>query len=338
MVHTDRPRLAVTLGDPAGIGPEVALRALSDPAIRSLADFAVFGCPCIDWMAVGGAVPSFVSAACDLADWDGRVEGVTLVRVPRAKVGGIDRGRPSPESGEASIRFVLAGVKAVRAGWADGIVTAPISKEAVGLAGYPWPGHTELLAEKFEAPEVAMMFAGGPIRTVLATIHVPLTEAIRSLSVERILSVTRLANESLKRDFGLELPRIGVCGLNPHAGEGGRFGHEEREIIGPAVERASAEGIGAFGPVAPDTAFYQAREGRFDLVVAMYHDQGLIAVKTLAFETSVNVTLGLPAVRTSPDHGTAYDIAGRGRADPGSMKAAVRMAAEMVTRRRGKEV
>ena len=197
------------------------------------------------------------------------------------------------------------------------------------MAGYTWPGHTELLAEKFGAPEVAMMFAGGPFRVVLVTIHVALVEAIRSLTRAGILSACRLGALAIKRWFGVEMPRLGVCGLNPHAGEAGRFGHEEREIIGPAVEEANARGIAAFGPVPADTAFHQAMAGRFDLVVAMYHDQGLIPLKLIAFDEAVNVTLGLPIIRTSVGHGTAYDIAGRGIASPRSMIAAIRLAARM---------
>jgi 4-hydroxythreonine-4-phosphate dehydrogenase len=242
---------------------------------------------------------------------------------------------PSAVGGQASVRYIRAAVDAVRHGLADAIVTGPISKHAIRLAGYPWPGHTELLAEAFGAHEVAMMFAGGPLRVVLVTIHVALAEAIRTLSADRIVTTCRLAEDTLRRCFGLPEPRLGVCGLNPHAGEEGRFGSEEREIIGPALARLRDDGIRAEGPLPPDTAFHQALAGRFDIVVAMYHDQGLIAVKTVAFEESVNVTLGLPVVRTSVDHGTAYDIAGRGEADPRSMMAAIRLATGMVVQ--GKE-
>jgi len=336
MTDPRRPRIGITLGDPAGIGPEVARKALADEGVRALADFAVFGCLAA-WEEPAGAAAASVTAASPLAQWDGRVEGVTLVEVPCPAAGAIPRGRPSAPGGEASIAFILAAVDAVQRGRIDAIVTGPISKEAVRLAGYPWPGHTELLAEQFAAARVAMMFAGGPLRVALVTTHVALAEAIRSLSAERIVEVMHLADAALKEGFGLAVPRLGVCGLNPHAGEAGQFGFEEREIIAPAIGRAKAEGVCAFGPLAPDTAFYQALRGRFDLVVAMYHDQGLIAVKTVAFEDSVNVTLGLPVVRTSVDHGTAYDIAGRGEADPRSMKAAIRMAATMVARRQGAE-
>ena len=335
MPDASLPRIGITLGDPAGVGPEVALKALADETVRGLARFAVFGPSRERWAELAGAQPSFLTRSQDRDAWDETLAGIELVQV-KADLDGVSSGGPSKASGEASIAYVLAAIEAAKRGWIDAIVTGPISKEAVGMAGYPWPGHTELLADEFGAREVAMMLAGGPFRVVLVTIHVALAEAIRSITVERILTACRLGSEAVHRWFGVEVPRLGVCGLNPHAGEAGRFGHEERETIGPAVEEANAAGLCAFGPLAPDTAFRQAMQGKFDLVVAMYHDQGLIPIKTVAFEESVNVTLGLPIVRTSVDHGTAYDIAGRNAADPGSMKAAVRMAVEMVGR--GREV
>ncbi len=330
MNTSDLPRLGLTLGDPAGIGPEVAAKALSDPELRALARIAVFGPTAEQWGARAGTDLGFLSAVHDLATWDGAIEGVDLVTVPDLDLASATPGGPSAASGEASIRFILAAVETVKRGRAEGIVTGPISKEAIQTAGHPWPGHTELLAEAFEADEVAMMFAGGPLRVVLATIHLSLRNAITSLRTPRIVGVVRLADRALKERFGLARPRFGILGLNPHASEAGRFGHEEREIIAPAVEQLEGEGILAFGPLAPDTAFRAALDGQFDCMVAMYHDQGLIPLKTVAFEESVNLTLGLPTVRTSVDHGTAYDIAGRGRADPSSMKQAVRLGAEMV--------
>lgn len=333
MANTSACRIAVTLGDPAGIGPEVVLKALADHEVRRLARFAVFGPEAAEWQRLAGAAPDFLSQTHTAATWDGRLGGVDLVQCGTA-VSDLPPGAPSKTSGAASVGYILAAVEAAKRGWVDAIVTGPISKEAIHLAGHPWPGHTELLAETFGAGEVAMMFAGGPLRVILVTIHVALAEAIRSITARRILATCRLGSDAVRRWFGVEVPRLGVCGLNPHASEAGRFGHEEREIIGPAIDEANAAGLCAFGPLAPDTAFYQAMQGKFDLVVAMYHDQGLIAVKTVAFEESVNVTVGLPIVRTSPDHGTAYDIAGRGQASPRSMKAAIRMAAEMVARGR----
>ena len=328
-----KPRLALTVGDPAGIGPEVAARALADEGVRGLADVAVFGPPAEQWARRAGVPLPPLDAVQPLQQWDGQVAGTRLVAVP-SDLSGLAEAAPSAAGGEASVRYIRAAIDAAKRGRADAIVTGPISKHAVRLAGYPWPGHTELLAEAFGADEVAMMFAGGPLRVILVTIHVALAEAIRTLSADRTAAACRLADEALRRHFGVAEPRLGVCGLNPHAGEEGQFGSEERQVIEPAIARVRAAGIQAAGPLPPDTAFHQALAGRFDLVVAMYHDQGLIAVKTVAFEESVNVTLGLPVVRTSVDHGTAYDIAGRGRADPRSMISAIRLAAEMVRTRR----
>jgi len=330
MSNTRKPRLALTVGDPAGIGPEVTAKALADTEIRDLADIAVFGPPADRWPHLAGLPLPASATTIPLDRWDGRIDGLSLAEVP-GNLDGLTPAAPSRAGGEASIRYVLAAVDAARRGLVDGIVTGPISKHAIRMAGYPWPGHTELLAEKFDARHVAMLFAGGPLRVVLVTIHMALAEAVRTLSLERIVTTCRLADGALRRYFGLDAPRLGVCGLNPHAGEEGRFGSEERDIIAPAIEQARSHGIDATGPLPPDTAFHQALAGRFDLIVAMYHDQGLIAVKTIAFEQSVNVTLRLPIVRTSVDHGTAYDIAGRGRADPRSMKTAIRLASEMVT-------
>ena len=329
MPAAPKPRLALTVGDPAGVGPEVAARALADASLRERADVVVFGPPAEEWARRAGVPLPTLDAVQPHDRWDGRTGGVRLLAV-EADLSGLAPAAPTAAAGEASVRYIRAAVDAVRHGLADAIVTGPISKHAIRLAGYPWPGHTELLAEAFGADEVAMMFAGGPLRVVLVTIHVPLAEAIRTLTADRIVTTCRLAEDALRRRFGLPEPRLGVCGLNPHAGEEGRFGSEEREIIGPALARLRDDGIRAEGPLPPDTAFHQALAGRFDIVVAMYHDQGLIAVKTIAFEESVNVTLGLPVVRTSVDHGTAYDIAGRGEADRRTLLAAVRLATGMV--------
>ena len=339
-------RIGITLGDPAGVGPEVAAKALLDPEVARMARFVVFGPSLLKWMELGGRVPSFVTHEHALRDWDGHISappcvagsaeqgaGTELI-MPEAALTDLARGAPSRTGGKAAVQYVLAAIGAAQRGWIDAITTGPISKEAVRLAGYPWPGHTELLAEKFGAGPVAMMFAGGPLRVALVTIHVALAEAIRAITAQRIVTTCRLASDALRRWFGIDVPRLGVCGLNPHAGEAGQFGHEEREIIAPAIEEAKGQGICAFGPLAPDTAFHQALRGKFDIIIAMYHDQGLAPLKTVAFEESVNITLGLPIIRTSVDHGTAFDITGRGVADPSSMKAAIRMAAEMVRRSR----
>jgi 4-hydroxythreonine-4-phosphate dehydrogenase len=330
---TPKPRLALTVGDPAGIGPEVAAKALADPEILSLADFVVFGDRRLWLSSAGESLARFkfnhttIDRFCATAS---PASGVTLVEFPALDYAAMPLGRITPAAGEASIQYLLAAIAAIQSGRLDGVVTGPISKEAIHLAGYPWPGHTELFAEKFAAPEVAMMFAGGPFRVVLVTIHVSLADVLKTLSTEGILRTIRLADAALKKFFAIKLPRLGVCGLNPHAGEGGRFGFEEREIIDPALAQAREEGLAVFGPLPADTIFRSALQGKFDLVVAMYHDQGLIPIKTIAFEESVNITIGLPTIRTSVDHGTAFDLAGQGQANPASMKSAIRMAVRMV--------
>jgi 4-hydroxythreonine-4-phosphate dehydrogenase len=324
-----KPRLAITVGDPAGIGPEVAVKALNDPAVRQLADFVVFGDRRLWRLSGGGSMAEFDFRTVAAANFAGAAPGVTLVEFPEVDYDAIALGAMSAAAGEASIRYILAAIEAVRAGRLDGVVTGPIHKEAIQAAGYPWPGHTELFAEKFAADDIAMMFAGGQLRVVLVTIHMALADVVRTLSTAQILRILRLADRTLKQFFGIPVPRLGVCGLNPHAGEGGRFGHEEHTIITPALDQARDEGICVFGPLPADTIFRAAMQGKYDMVVAMYHDQGLIPIKTVAFEESVNITIGIPAIRTSVDHGTAFDIAGCGTADPSSMKSAIRMAVRM---------
>ncbi len=216
------------------------------------------------------------------------------------------------------------------------MVTGPISKAAMHLSGYAYPGHTELLAERTGTPEVAMMLAGGAFRVVLATIHCALAEVPGRLTDEGLFRLLDLTCRALARDFGLARPRLGVAALNPHAGEGGMFGREEETVIAPAVRRAEAAGLTVQGPYPADTLFWRHSQGEFDAIVAMYHDQGLIPLKLLHFMDAVNVTLGLPIIRTSVDHGTAYDLAGTGKAHPGSLKAAILMAGEMARRRAGR--
>ena len=316
---TPVPRLAITVGDPAGIGPEIAAKALADPEIRKLAHFTVFGdrklwppslpFPCtpvsLDDYANRAVTATAPAGAGDPAN------SVTLVELPDINYAAIPVGQVSAPAGQASIRYILAAIQAVQAGRLDAIVTGPINKEAIKLAGYPWPGHTELFAEKFAVPDVAMMFAGGPFRVVLVTIHMSMRQVLGAITRKRVLDTLTLTDRALRQLFGIARPVLGVCGLNPHAGEAGRFGDEETRIIIPALEDARRLGIDARGPFPSDTIFRAAIKGQFDIVVAMYHDQGLIPIKTIAFEDSVNVTIGIPAVRTSVDHGTAFDIAGQ---------------------------
>jgi len=291
-----KPRIALTCGDPAGIGPEVVAAAAADPAVLDVCVPVVFG-------------PS-----------------------PDDARAGFRLGEVSAAAGQAAFDTLVGAVRAAEAGEVDAIATGPVSKEAFAAAGLPWKGHTDLLGHLTGAPDVAMMFYSEPLRIVLATVHVALREVPDLITTEMLGSLLRLTHASLPA-FGYPAPRIAVAGLNPHAGEHGLMGCEDDEVIAPAVAAARAHGIHVDGPIPGDTVFLRAVRGEFDVVVATYHDQGLIPVKLLAFGSSVNVTLGLPIIRTSVDHGTAFDIAGRGVADASSMVSATRLAARLATAR-----
>jgi 4-hydroxythreonine-4-phosphate dehydrogenase len=284
-----RPRIAITVGDPAGIGPEIARRAAADSRVLEVCEPILFGPPA-----------------------DRRFPPGVL----------------SADAGRAAYETILRAVEAAQGGLVEAMATAPINKEALRLAGLPWTGHTDLLAHLTRARTVAMMFYSEALRVVLATVHLAIADVPRALTPESLAATIRLTARELPR-FGYPSPRIAVAGLNPHAGEHGLFGSEEDTAIRPAIEACRAGGIEVSGPFPADTLFVRARRGEFDVVVACYHDQGLIPVKLLAFGHAVNVTLGIPIVRTSVDHGTAFDIAGRGVADPESMVAAVLLAARL---------
>jgi len=323
--------LLVTMGDAAGIGPEIVVRAFER---GELADAVVIGDVGVLRRA-GAPMTAVVDVPADLAVVP---PGCLPVLPPPGLPAGLAAlpwGRVDARCGAAAARCIEHAVALLRAGNAAALVTAPIHKEALAAAGVPFPGHTEMLqalatAPGAAAPPVRMMLANDELRVVLVTIHQSLRCAIDAVTQDAVLQTLRIAHRAAVA-WNLPRPRIGVAGLNPHAGEGGLFGDEELRIIGPAVCAAVAEGIDARGPFAPDTVFMRARHapghpGEFDLVVAMTHDHGLIPVKYLGVEQGVNVTLGLPFVRTSPDHGTAFDIAGRGTADPASLIAALAMA------------
>jgi len=330
----DSPIIGITMGDPCGIGPEVVVKALADDSLRRRGRFVVFG------------FSELFGYASDLAELDypwfrDRHENVrrytkdvmVLDYDELTAPAGSDHG-PTSHGGRASLTFVEDAIIAAQAGAVDAIVTAPISKQSWALAGEKFPGHTELLAKRTHSRNFAMMFVAPRLKVVLATIHTPLM-AVRDLfTIGRVFNPIDLADQALREWFGLERPRIAVCGLNPHAGEGGRFGDEEKRIIAPAILMAAEAGIDVTGPFPADTLFGQAAAGKYDCVVAMYHDQGLIPVKLLAWREAVNLTLGLPIIRTSPSHGTAFDIAGKNVADPGSMIAAIRLALDLAGRRR----
>jgi 4-hydroxythreonine-4-phosphate dehydrogenase len=318
-LDTALARIGITLGDPSGIGPEIVARTIA-AAQRAVVERLVVFCdrPILErgFASTVGAIPREL----EIVDRG-------MLSADRACLG-----EPSQAGAAAQVAYLEAAVHAAQGGAIAGLVTAPISKSQARRAGFPFPGHTELLAERLGRGEVAMMFAGPTLRVALATVHVPLAEVGQHLTSARIASVIRLGVDSLRRDFAVANPRVGVLGLNPHAGENGLFGREEIDIITPAIEQARRElDCDIAGPLIPDAAY----RGGLDLYVAMYHDQALIPAKLVDFERSVNVTLGLSIVRTSPDHGVAYDLAGTGRARHGSFAAALALAVDMVNRRSG---
>lgn len=327
------PTIGITMGDPAGIGAEVIVKALADESLRNRANFVIYG------------LHETIAYAADLAEltpyWSRRpheeagptFKGVLVADFDDEFVDGRPPRKPTAESGRASMRFLDEAIRDVRGGTLQAIVTGPINKTAWQLAGFGDEGHTELLARRFKSRRVTMLFVGGALRVALASIHLPLFDLRNSFTIGLVFQPIDLIHQALQDWFDLPRPRIAVAALNPHAGENGRFGDEEARVIEPAIEMARSHGIDALGPIPADTLFWRAAQGEFDGVVAMYHDQALIPLKLLAFDQAVNVTLGLPIIRTSVDHGTAYDIAGKNRADPGSMKAAIRLAIDLTNRK-----
>ena len=338
---TTYPVIAVTAGDPGGVGPEVVVKALA--AERRAAQFVILG----PRSALAGA-----AKAAGIRPFWAPIDGPAprgrtplLIDTERRPRSAAYPARPNAQGGRVSFECVRTAVDLARAGIVDAVVTAPISKKAWELAGHgEFPGHTELLASACGVRRFAMFFhapatrQGPGLNVILATVHVPLARVPSMLTAARIVETISLGHEAV-RSLGVLRPRIAVCGLNPHAGEGGLLGEEDDRVIAPAIAKSRRAGIDASGPYPADTVFQRAlsRVGtpaEFDLVVAMYHDQGLIALKTLAWDRAVNMTVGLPIVRTSPDHGTAFDIAGKNRADAGSMRAAIALAVRMAAGRR----
>jgi len=333
-----RPVIGVTMGEPAGIGPEIIVKALADPELRRRARFVIYG------------MNELIAYAADLAELDPfwwRVQhdaertrfdlthDVVVLDYDEYSLLGQRAARPTKQGGAASLRFlddaIEAAMRPERApGRLDAIVTAPICKESWAMTGCRFPGHTELLQHRTRAKRVVMMFASSKLNVALASVHLPLMDLRNKLTIGSVFDPIDLGAQACRR-LGIAEPRIAVCGLNPHASENGQFGDEEARIIRPAIEAAMHDGLDARGPFPADTIFRDAARGRYDLVVAMYHDQGLIPVKLLAFDEAVNLTLGLPIIRTSPDHGTAFDIVGRNTADPAPLKSAIRLAIRMAT-------
>jgi len=332
--------LALTLGDCAGIGPELVLRALAEPRIAETCQLLVYGnLSLLRRVSAAAGIPLPISLAVTphggMSQGCPTGEGHVLFDLPFAEAGTLVPGRVQASCGARAYGWICEAVNDIKRGVADALVTAPINKEALHLAGVNFPGHTEILADLTQTPHPCMAFHSKGLFVSLATIHEALADVPRLLSVPSLMRTIRLTHAAC-RGFGRPVPRIGVLALNPHAGENGLFGREEQTVILPAIRNAKAEGIDAAGPLVPDTAFtwlFAGASAPFDAYVAMYHDQGLIPFKMVAFETGVNVTLGLPIIRTSPDHGTAFDLAWQGKASVSSLLSAITLAAGMVKNR-----
>jgi 4-hydroxythreonine-4-phosphate dehydrogenase len=326
------PTIAITMGDAAGIGPEIIMKALAAPGVHSCCNPLVIGDAArlrLAGQRVGSRLQVVSCESARTATFvHGRVECIDLGLIPAE----LPFGQVSPRAGEAAFRYVERAVRIVEAGDAQAICTAPLSKEALHAAGHRYPGHTELLAALTGTPEVSMMLVAPRLRVIHVTTHIGLLDAIERIDAPLVERVIGRAHHTLSR-AGIARPRIGVCGINPHAGENGLFGRgDEASKIEPAVKNARSRGWDVRGPLPADTLFFLAARGDFDIVVAMYHDQGHGPIKVLGLESGVNITVGLPMVRTSVDHGTAFDIAGQGVADERSLIEALRQAAELAPR------
>ena len=329
---SDRPLIGITMGDPGGIGPEVVVKALADPELRAEGRFVIYGMesPLRRAARRAGISPFWFAASASEVE---RIDsGVVVLDLTGPDALEEEVARATMAGGMASLRFLDEALEAAKAGHLQALVTGPINKVSWSLAGCRFPGHTEKLADAFKARRVTMMFAADDLRLALASTHVPLFELRNQFTIGLVFQPIDLLAEALTCWFGIDRPRIAVAGLNPHASDDGRFGDEERRVIEPALLMARQVGIDVAGPFAADTLFTPGQLGRYDGVVAMYHDQGLIPVKLLAFNRAVNLTLGLPIVRTSVDHGTAFDIAGMNQADAGSMRQAIHLACDIARR------
>jgi 4-hydroxythreonine-4-phosphate dehydrogenase len=330
-----RPILAITLGDPAGVGPEIIVKALQHEDVYATCRPLVIGdrrmlARAAEWL---GTAPLNIHMVAHPADGRYLSDAVTLLDLANAAPDDVPVGQVSAAAGRAAVEYVFAACDLALAGTVDAIVTAPLNKAAMNLAGFHYAGHTELLAERTHAGKVSMLLVGPKMRVVHVSTHVALEEAIRRVTPERVGEVIDLAQQSCLA-LGIAKPRIAVAGLNPHAGESGLFGQQEETAIMPAIEAARSRGLNVSDPQPPDTVFLRTVKGEFDIVVAMYHDQGHIPMKLLAFDDGVNVSMGLPIIRTSVDHGTAFDIAGKGIAREDSLLAAIRVAVQMSAARR----
>lgn len=330
MAKTKLPIIGITMGDPTGVGPEIIVKVLSLESTFRFCRPVVLGDRIILERAVQLLNTSLtVNQIATIAEENLQSDAVNLLPLSRIPLDKAEYGNPTKACGEGMVTYIKEAVKLASECAIDAITTAPISKKALSDAGYTYPGHTELLAELTESNDYVMMLAGERLKVALVTIHCSLKEVFTLLTTEKIEKTIRITHNALRDFFGEANPRIAVAGLNPHAGEEGLFGSEEKTIIRPAIQSARQSGINVEGPLPPDTLFYHAARGGYDAVVSMYHDQGLIPLKLLHFEDGVNITLGLPLIRTSVDHGTAYDIAGTGKANSSSLANALKIAARM---------
>lgn len=329
-----RPLLAITLGDPAGIGPEVILKALQEESVYEHSKPLVIGDARIlkraqRWIE---GDPLTIEVVKNPAEGSYQPGTLTLLDLQNADPAQVPPGEVNALAGKAAAEYVFYACDLAMAGEVDAVVTAPLNKEAMHLGGYKYPGHTELLTERTQAKKVSMLLVGPKLRVVHVSTHVSLQEAIKRVTRSRVREVIEIAQQSC-RALGIASPRIAIAGLNPHASEGGLFGNEEAMEVVPAITDARVDGLNVSDPMPPDTIFLRAVKGEFDIVVAMYHDQGHIPMKLLAFDSGVNVSMGLPIIRTSVDHGTAFDIAGTGKARAESMIAAIDVAVQMAQAR-----
>ncbi|MBT5305404.1 MAG: 4-hydroxythreonine-4-phosphate dehydrogenase PdxA [Candidatus Scalindua sp.] len=327
------------MGDPGGIGPEVILEALASPEIRTAANYVIIGSEKVLSDITGNLG---IGTGLQLSPIDntslnlnrGMTDDINVLDLDNVAVHDALKHKPLPESGRASVEYIMKGLDLALDGKIDALVTAPISKEAVKLAGFDFAAHTELLKEKTAVENVVMFMVGKGLRVSFVTTHLAINEVSGSINQENVFSTIQITATGLKTFFGIDNPKIAVCGLNPHCGDGDRFGTEERDVIMPAIERAQEMGIDCHGPLSADTVFNKALNGEYDIVVVQFHDQGTIPIKMHAFDSGVNITLGIPVIRTSPTHGTAFDIAGKGVANPGSMIEAIRTAVLMTETRK----
>lgn len=334
-----RPRIAITIGDPNGVGPEVVLKALSDARIHRILEPVVIGAPGVLRIHAGRlGLENLHLVPVEHPGEEVREGAIKLLNVRSGEPFDVDFGAVSKAGGALAMKAVETAVDLCVEGAADAMVTAPISKEAISKAGYDYPGHTEFIAERVGAERFTMMLVSDNLRVGLVTGHIPIWDVPKHVTRDHILEKLYIIEESLREEFGVQRPKTALLGLNPHAGDGGVLGREEIESIVPAVEEARSNDCLAFGPFPADSFFGIGAYRLYDAVLAMYHDQGLVPFKTLAFESGVNFTAGLPIIRTSPDHGTAYNIAGKNEASAGSMRAALFLAVDLVRRRVGERV